>query len=173
MGIFAALLIVFVPQSSSAYFTTAQSAQKINEHTALFAIEYAFGLKNEDIYMPILTQRGLPWGDKKHTIGYTLRDGNSTVVTQGESYGLAVSNAPIVGDMYKLEKGKAQKMTLYIILNTATTTPTSRYALQVDQLPFYVDTGKTNFETRQLNPSELQYYVTKPVKLNVVPKVVK
>jgi hypothetical protein len=173
VGIFAALLMVSAPQSSSAYFTTAQNVQKINEHTALFAIEYAFGLPKQDIYMPILSERGLAWGSDKHSVGYTLRDGNGVVVTQGNAYGLAVSNAPIVGDMYKIEKGKAQKMTLYIILKTATTTPTSRYALQVDQLPYYMDSGKKTWDTLQLNPSELQYYVTKPVKLNVAPKVLK
>jgi hypothetical protein len=172
MSIFAALLIMSVPQISSAYFTTAQSAQKINEYTAVFAIEYAFGLPKQDMYMPILAERGLAWGSDKQSIGYTLRDGNGAVVTQGDAFGLAVSNAPIVGETYKIEKGKAQKMTLYIILKTATTTPTSRYALQVDQLPFYVDIGKKTFETRQLNPTELKYYVTEAVKLNVAPKVV-
>jgi hypothetical protein len=166
---------VFAVQSSTshAYFTTAQSVVKADEQTAVFAIEYAFGLPKQDIYMPIITERSLAWGSDKHSIGYTLRDGNGMVVTQGDAYGLAVSNAPIVGDMYKIEKGKAEKMTLYIILKTATTTPTGRYALQVDQLPYYVDTGKKDWETQQLNPSELQYYVTEKVKLNVSPKVVK
>lgn len=165
--------MVVLPHTSSAYFTTAQSAQKINEHTAVFAIEYEFGLTNEDIYMPIVTERGLSWKNKKHSVGYTLHDGNQNVTPQGNAFGLAVSNAPIVGDMYKIEKGKAQKMTLYIVLTTATTTPESRYSLQVDQLPFYVDTGKKVWETRQLNPSELQYYTTNSVKLNAVPKVMK
>ena len=164
------LSVLCIPQMSHAYFTTNQSAVRINEHTALYAIEYAFGLIKQDIYMPVVSTRTANETPVPKTAGYSIVEDDAGVIHNGTTYGMVVSSAPIVDSMYKIEKGKAQKMTLYIIYTTSSTTPEMDYKLQMDSLPFYVDvegTGDiTKLQTRQLNPSELQYYVTRNVELN-------
>jgi hypothetical protein len=165
------MLSMSTPCVTEAYFTTNQTATKINDMTALYSIEYAFGLEKRDIYMPVYAERGLLHASSAQKVGYSLREDGKEVTLQGTTIGMAVSKAPIVNGMYKLEKGKAQKMTLYVILTTSSTTLEMDYALQVDKLPFYVDIGKKDLQTQGLNPSELQYYVTKQVELNSKPKV--
>ncbi len=171
-GVFLFSLFVLSASASQteAYFTTNQTATKINETTALFSIEYAFGLEKRDIYMPVYAERGLLHASTAQKVGYSLHKDGKKITLQGTTIGMAVSKAPIVNGMYKLEKGKAQKMTLYVILTTSSTTPEMDYTLQVDKLPFYVDIGKKDLQTQGLNPSELQYYITKQVGLNSKPK---
>lgn len=175
LGVLVALCFIIMPEHTQAYFTTNQTSVRINEHTALYAIEYAFGLPKYDIYMPVLAERNLTNDSSIQKVGYSIQDDDNGVVEHGTTYGMVVAKAPIVDSMYKLEKGKAQKMTLYIIYTTASTTPEADYKLQVDSLPFYVDiksNGKIeDLETRQLNPSELIYYVTRNVELNSKPRI--
>lgn len=165
-GIFAALLLALLPQVTLGYFTTGQTATKLSNTASLFTIEYAFGLEKNDIYMPIIAERGLAWESEAKKVGYTLRENGEDIMTNGKATGIVLSSAPIVNGMYKLEKGNAHKMTLLVILTTSSTESESDYALQVDKLPFYVDKGDQGLQTLQLNPSELQYYVTKEVELN-------
>jgi len=160
------VIFIIVPHTSHAYFTTNQTAVKLNDHTALFVIEYAFGLDKEDLYMPAITERGLSWESTTEKVGYVLTEDQDDSRTNGTVTAVVLSHAPIVNGMYKLEKGKAQKMWLIALLTTNEDELETDYALQVQKLPFYVDTGDTKLQTRQLNPSELQYYVTKEVELN-------
>jgi hypothetical protein len=165
VGIFAICGFFAQGQQAQAYFTTNQSAFKINETHALFVIEYAFGLEKNDIFMPGISKQGLAWGSTEKNVGYTIKaDGETTTV--GKVTSAVISKAPAVDGMYKLEKGKAQKMWLVVLYETNKDTKETDYALQVDHLPFYVDIEKNELATRQLNPSELQYYVTKEVELN-------
>lgn len=165
-GIFIAVLMVVLPHTSSAYFTTAQSATKLNEQSVLYTITYAFGLSDQDIYMPVLAERGLAWKSSIHKLGYSLTVNGATSSSIGTAEGIVLSKAPIVNGMYKIAKGTGVSMTLLVLETTPKNTTKAAHALQVDQLPFYVDMGKKELKTRQLNPSELQYYVTKSVTLN-------
>lgn len=151
--------------TSLAYFTTGQTAIKLNDTTALYTIDYEFGLNKQDLYMPIVAQRGLPWKSVEHTLGYTIQR-NGTTTVDGTATGIVVANLPVVNGMYKIAKGAAEKMTLLVILTTKPNAEPADLRLQVDQLPFYADYGKSTLATLQLNPSELQYYVTPEVTLN-------
>lgn len=170
IGVFTMLFLALLPQVTLGYFTTGQTATKLSNTASLFTIEYAFGWGKNDIYMPIFAERGLAWESTLKKVGYTLREDAKDIATNGKASAIVLSNAPIVDGMYKLEKGKAQKMTLVVVFTTASTTPETDYALQVDRLPFYVDKGNKQLQTLQLNPSELAYYVTKEVELNTTKK---
>ena len=158
------VMSVLSPTNVEAYFTTNQSATAFTSSTALFAIEYAFGLPDNDIYMPVTTKRGLPLKSPEHSVGYSLYTGEDEVTTKGTVASIVISDAPIVDGMYYIEKGKSRTMTLLVIY-TANETFAETYKLQVDQLPYYVDIDAEALDVRQLNPSELQYYVTKSVEL--------
>ncbi len=166
IGIFAALLLALLPQVTLGYFTTGQTATKLSDTASIFTIKYRFGLPKNDIYMPIMAERGLQWESDAKKVGYSLREDSENIQINGKATGIVLSNAPIVNGMYKLEKGKAYTMQLVVVFTTASNTLETDYALQVDRLPFYVDRGNDGLQTLQLNPSELQYYVTKEVELN-------
>jgi hypothetical protein len=165
LGLFAATLLLHYPQTASAYFTTAQSSLMLDKNHALFIVEYAFGLEKHDVYMPGVAKEGLLFENKEKKVGFTIKNEDGVTVTSGKTTAAIISKAPSVDGMYKLEKGKAQKMWLVAILETEKDTPTEKYKLQVESLPFDVDMN-TKKDERKLNPSELQYYVTPAVKLN-------
>ena len=164
--IFLLLCITAQPKVTHAYFTTGQTAVKIDDHDALFLIEYKFGHTNYDMYLPAVTERGLTSVSNEEKVGYTLVDSHKVVQTNGTTNGFVLSNVPIVNGMYKLEKGKAYKLWLAVLLTTDTVTPKMDYALQVTKLPFFMGNNPKKLQTLHLNPSELQYYVTKGVELN-------
>lgn len=160
-------------QNAHAYFTTGQTQTRLDDNSVLFTIEYAFGYTDKDTYMPVTAVRNLPWKSNEKKIGYKLVDHTGSTTAIGSAKGIVLSNLPIVDLMYKLERGKAHKMTLVVVLVVPQDTARNRYKLQVDKLPFYVGTDVSKLATYQLNPSELQYYVTKPVELNSKPKTPK
>lgn len=160
-----AFMLSCIPLISHAYFTTEQASAAITKTTALFTISYTFGLEEHDIYMPIIATRGLEWKGGDQEVGYTFTE-DDEVHENGTAAALVLSNAPVVNNMYKIEKGTAKTMTLFAMLVTDQDEHEEDYALQVTQLPYYVDRGNGKLETLQLNPSELQYYVTKEIELN-------
>lgn len=168
LGIFALVACAtYIPMQTHAYFTTEQTATKLTATTALYTIEYTFGLVNEDIYMPVVTQRDLEWKSSEHIVGYSIDTDEDETVTTGTAAGVVLSDAPIVNGMYKIDKGEAQKMTLLVLFKTEQTALEDSYKLQVGQLPYFVDTGEDDFTIRQLNPSELQHYVTETITVGL------
>ena len=153
-------------EPASAYFTTNQTASAVTASTALYSIEYSFGLKDADIYMPVLAVRGLENGSDKKKLGYSVREDGIEEVTHGESVAVVFANAPIGGGMYKLEKGKAHSMTLVTVYKAGAGTQENEYAIQVDELPYYVAQTDGTKAYLKLNPSELQYYITPTALLN-------
>ena len=163
------LFALCVPINVSAYFTTNQAAYKIDDTHAVFVLEYKFGHKDNDMYLPMLTERDLLFKNKKRDrVGYTLRTRTGEVTHEGATQGLVLSSAPIVDGMYKLEKGKVHKLWLVVALTTEKDLTASKYALQVEKLPFLMGKDALRLQKLQLNPSELQYYVTPNVKLGTV-----
>jgi hypothetical protein len=171
-NIFIVLFVAFsvgvcaLPSEASAYLSTGQSSFKLNEHTALFMIEYTFGHEKTDFYLPAVTVRNLPENTQSEKIGFEVVADGRVRTTKGSAYGAVLSSAPVVDGMYKLEKGVAQKLWLVVLYNTASDELETDYALQVTHLPFFADTGASEKDERQLNPSELQYYRTNEVELN-------
>jgi hypothetical protein len=163
-GLAFVIALACLPQHARAYFTTGQTAVKLSDTSALYMIEYSFGLKDHDIYMPIAAERN-PKNNDAQSVGYTLQEDGHTV-TQGATSGIVASNAPVVNGMYKIARGTAEKMTLFVILATQSDTPHKYYALSVNRLPYYVDRGNPQLQELQLNPSELQYYATEEIELN-------
>lgn len=159
-------LFSILPIGAHAYFTTDQSAFKLNERTAVYSIKYAFGLEDYDIYMPIFAERDLSWDANDKKVGYSMREDGVEAVAHGAATGLVLSGAPIVDGMYKIAKGAAQEMILFVILTIPEDTLEMDYALQVDKLPYYVDKGGDELHALQLNPTELQYYITPEIELN-------
>jgi hypothetical protein len=164
-GVWGVFILALFPFAAEAYFTTGQTATKLSPNVALFTIEYAFGLKDHDMYMPIIAERNLLRESSEKKVGYVFTD-NGKNKEEGTSVALVLSSAPIEKGMYKIAKGAAQKMTLLAFLSVDERVTEEDFALHVQKLPYYVDKGGKALEALQLNPSELQYYLTNEIELN-------
>ncbi len=156
------MVIIAVPQLSFAYKTTSQSARQYSDTTALYTITYRFGFLNRELYIPISAVRGaMPTRD---AVSYELMTG-STTSNLGTMSALVVSTAEIKNGMYYLPAGKAADFTFVVALTMPARTKVADYKTQMTALPFImVDKGKKI--NAQLNPSELQYYVTPTAGMN-------
>jgi len=157
------MLLALPSERANAYFTTAQTAISATEQTALYTITYRFGLKNDDLYMPIIATRGLSHGSNQYALGYEILEESKAPTTTGISAGIVLSNAKIENGMYKVPKGRSASFTLFVIYSVEKLEEETDYALHVQELPFYVGDNK---DARKLNPSELQYYVSPEAELN-------
>jgi len=99
-------------------------------------------------------------------LGYTIRNDKEEVTTDGDTASFIHSTAEIKDGMYFVPKGSRASFTLVTFFRTQTGTPTEKYSLLVENLPFLVDMGNPELQVRDLNPSELKYYTTDEVRLN-------
>lgn len=156
-----ALLMTLYPASADAYTTTGQRVQKINETTAIFFINYAFGHENYDLYLPILAKRDQEHGTETKTIGFEVLAESEERTEIGTVQALALSKASIENGMYKVPKGHKLPFTFAAILTTDEGAIETDYAVRITDLPFFMGA-----ESERLNPSELAYYITPEVELN-------
>ena len=160
------LIAASLPHTSNAYFTQTQTESTLTPITALYTITYSFGLPNQDLYMPLTSERNGMHGESESTLGYTIRNGNEDVVTEGNTASFIYSTAEIKNGMYFIPKGSVASFTLVTLFRTQEGTPTENYSMLVENLPFLVDIEASTLQVRDLNPSELQYYTTNAVQLN-------
>jgi glycine/serine hydroxymethyltransferase len=160
-----AALAFAAPFSSEAYFTTAQSATAVSPQTGIFEIEYAFGLNEADILMPVLAKWHLPHESAAKEVGFDLLKNNDYAAKDGQAVGIVLANAPIENGMYRIAKGGAKKMTLMVFYTAPQVNDAASYALQVTRLPFYVENADGTLDARALNTPELQYYISPALTL--------
>ena len=145
--------ILFTP-TTHAYFTTKQEAIALDNHSALFMIDYSFGVEKHELHLPFKTNTGT---DKiSSELSYTILDENNTSVL-GKAVGLVLSPALLNTEgMYTVPKNTAKKFSLFVVFIPKIPVEGMQYRLQVTHLPFDFD-GTQQLE---LNPSELKYYTT-------------
>jgi hypothetical protein len=152
-------LLLAIPRAE-AYFTTNQEAVAFDDGSAIFLIEYAFGVKNRDVHMPVFAQYS---NNKASTaVSYAVFDESGAEV-EGTAAGIVLSSATLDrSGMYIVPKGTAKKFTLAVVFTPRIPAQTEKkYRLQVMHLPFSFD----GIQQLQLNPSELKYYTTKLIAL--------
>jgi hypothetical protein len=78
-----AFVLVVLPASSEAYFTTAQSAEMLKDGKGIiYSVTYDFGMKNSDLYMPIIPERkGASSTAEQRTLTYGVM-GTGTIKSQ-------------------------------------------------------------------------------------------
>lgn len=153
-----------LPQNSSAYETTKQSATLLNDHTILYTITYRFGFLNREVYMPIGAVRGLENGSSSPYVGYDILSKGITT-DAGNAGALVLSKAEIKNNQYFLPEGKAGDFTLVAILSLPKdgSLDQKNTVLKMNHLPFIMvkdkDMGRTFLNEREMEP-----YITPAVK---------
>jgi len=151
-------IFTFSTSNAHAYFTTGQRAMVLDTHTALFLIDYAFGVKNHEVQLPI---KASYLSTSTDAVSYAIIDKNGNQVA-GKTVGIVLSKTPITThQMYATPKGKSGKFTLAVFFTPDTSETPNEFRLQVTNLPFSFD----GTQQLQLNPSELQYYTTKLISI--------
>ncbi|MCF7815512.1 MAG: hypothetical protein K9M10_01985 [Candidatus Pacebacteria bacterium] len=154
-----AIIIFFPNNQSSAYFTTAQNEILLNDGSGLFLIEYSFSNKKNDISMPILAQESN--SKNRSFLEYSIFNSQGETVS-GKTTAIVLSNAQILDSrLYKIPKGTFGTFTLAVVFTPEIKDKKEKYRLEVTSLPFDF-IGQAQL---QLNPSELQYYTTKFLRL--------
>lgn len=163
--IFLLVVVAFValPQVSAAYFTTAQTATKLDADTFLFTVTYRFGLDGRDLRMPVLSRRGLSSALVPYA-GYVIQNDGKRTIEKGDAYSIVLSDAKVLGNEYFVPAGKVSTFTLVTVLKLtpemiAVADEESKLSLLMTNLPFTMTEEGKDIPAR-LNPSELQYYQT-------------
>ena len=163
--------LLAIPNISFAYFTTGQTATKINENTLLYTVSYKFNFGKNGGRMPIGAVRGLEFGTSSPYVGYDLLQDSETPVTVEESYSVVLSNAKVVDNEYYVPPGQTASFILVALVHlppnfVPESTRDYDLSLQVTSLPFTILSEEKEFKN-QLNPSELQYYLTPEIDIKV------
>ncbi|MCA9363833.1 hypothetical protein KC727_01280 [Candidatus Kaiserbacteria bacterium] len=155
---FLALLLVvlfFDGTHADAYYTTNQSAVTLEESVGLYTIDFMFAHEDYDIYIPIIATRA-PERVSDTLLSYTVLDRNDTIVEDGASAGIVLSNAKIQNGMYIVPKGTVRRFTLLTLFTPTNTDTPNEFRTHVTHLPFSFDGTRQ----LQLNQSELVKYTT-------------
>ncbi len=164
IGLFAAMLVL--PQSSSAYEATEQTAVRINENTVLYTITYKFGFLNRETYMPIGVERGLENGSSSSCVGYDILN-QGQIYKDGKVNALVLSNIKIKDNQYYLPEGKAGYFTLVALVTVPNDGMVAKenLNLKINHLPFTMVKTESNKKTEvYLNADELKGYVSPKIK---------
>lgn len=140
-----------------AYETTSQRALRVNDRTALFFIDYTFGQKDHDLYLPVLATRNQSLGTNTPSLGFEVLDQYREHTNAGTAHAIVLSKASIDGNLYHVPEGTAAGFTLAVVFVAPVGTTVEDYSIAVTDLPFYQGSEKRHM---YLNPSELKYYTT-------------
>jgi hypothetical protein len=155
-----ALLVICtlgIATSAHAYETTSQRALRVNDRTALFFIDYTFGQKDHDLYLPVLATRNQSVETDAPSLGFEVLDQYREHTNAGIAQAIVLSDAAIDGNLYHVPQGFAAGFTLAVVFVAPEGASINDYSIAVTDLPFYQGDEKRHM---YLNPSELQYYKT-------------
>jgi len=154
---------IFIPQVSSAYLTTSQTATRLNDTTILYTVSYSLGSGVYDMRAPIGATESS--AELSAYVEYVFLD-DGVEYTEGESAALVLSAASITDAEYIIDRGDGYIFTLVSLLTVPADSSDLDLSLQVTSLPFTLISPADNTENpNRLNDSELQYYVTPAVKI--------
>ncbi len=175
------LVVVFFPQSSSAYEATKQSAFKLDDRTYLFLIEYEFGFLNADTWLPLAavkvpSTQTITAGPSQISYYISGLAGTTTVdrsvtatnIPAWRSHSVVLSSAQVVDvadeKYYFVPKRERHTFTLVTILRADKPLPadTDRaLKLQVTALPYTVEReDRPGRSTHLVSPQSLAGYRT-------------
>lgn len=156
-----------LPQGSQAFTVTQTSARQVSDTVALYTIEYVFGARSNDLYLPREAMAGLLHTDQSDRLGYQIIRDLDRPVSFLKTTGLIVSDAAVKDNLYHIPVGTEATFTLIVRAETAAATRDADYVVQVTSLPYYVGQAK---QRRAVNEVILRNFSTAGVELNIAGK---
>ena len=159
------LLLFAAPFFASAYTSTNQTVIQLSEQRALFLIEFAFGTRFNDFYIPIQAIRGEAYGSDVDVLGYDIIADRAGSTTVGTTRSMVISDLEVVDNaFYRIPAGSNGVFTLVTELVVPEGIPDSEYLVQVTSLPHYVGEDR---DRRTVNHIELREFMSPGVDLNL------
>jgi hypothetical protein len=158
-------VLILLPQSAFAYFTTDQKAYQINNDTLLYTVTYRFGMEKFDLELPVVALSDDSSLATTTALTYNFINKKEEVMMVASSQAIILSAAPIVDSQYQIKKGESADFTLVAFVTLDPDALTARpetdldLALRVHSLPFMMTSAEQTIMSK-LNPSELKYYTT-------------
>ncbi len=163
--IFSTFALLLVPlHASQAYTSTAQSAIQLNDTQALFMIDFAFGTRVNDFFIPVLAQSGIPYQSDEDVVGYDVIVDRAEVATEASSTSIVLSDLEIIDGMYRIPAGSNGRFTLLTVITVPAGIADSEYLVQVTSLPHYVGLDR---DRRYVNDTELRNFISPGIELNL------
>lgn len=159
---YSSLAFVFVALSflglstntTEAYFTTGQKVVHLENGASLFLIEYKFGHEKHEIQLPVMATNTSEKATNTLTFAIVDKDGHEV---PGKASAIALSNAKLGNNkMYSIPKNASKTAVLIAVFIPDQRDTKDDHRLQMTHLPFNFD----GTQQLQLNPSELDHYVT-------------
>lgn len=158
VALFGVALVSLLPQSSSAYSTSEQTALRLTDNHVLFTITYDIGFLNRATYAPVHANTGRISNEVSYSI--TAENGNKMYVP---STGIVFAkNAVLENNFYRLEYGKKSDFTLVVI--AAIPKSEVGHSLKITNLPFILIDKDNTTRLSDYEPSTLGDYKTPVVK---------
>lgn len=100
------LLIVAcaTPLYAEAYVTTGSAAKRVTETTALYYIDFAFGHKTKDLYLPVQAVRSST-AAAADALSFQLFEDGEDMVTNDSARGMVISDTELRGTYYHIPAG--------------------------------------------------------------------
>lgn len=165
--VFTFLLVFLAAHSAEAFYrdqVERDSFVAADNQTAVYGLSVPMGPFKEDIYIPVVGQRGLENGTRSNYFGYDFESAypSLAVTDDGQATVLAVSLASIENGLYKIPAGT--RMTVQFIgIFSVTADDSNTYAMRINEFPFFYGASK---DPQSFNPSELKYLATNHEALN-------
>jgi hypothetical protein len=155
-----ALVALFIlPAKSEALTTSAQHAFKLSNTQALFVVEYDFGSRRSDFYLPLLANTK----KTNNNLTYAIeRDG--VVDDSIKSTAVILSPLSIKDNEYILPAGSSSKFTLVVIVETKPDDRDAEYRLNVAHLPYFFGPDRRPLT---VHADLLKQYTPPSVELNL------
>lgn len=159
------LLLLLMPYVTNAYTATKQTAIQLDNNRALFLIEFGFGTRTNDFYIPIAAVRGEQYGSPNDVLGYDVIADRAGATTVGTSRSMVISNLEVVADtFYRIPAGSNGFFTLVTEVTVPEDIPDSEYLTHITSLPHYVG---EEWDRRTVNETELRTFISPGVELNL------
>ena len=165
-GLCLALAIApFSVPKAAAYTSTNQLAIQLDEQRALFIVQFAFGTRFNDFFIPIQAVRSEVYGSERDVLGYDIIADRAGATAEGVTRSLVLSDLEVVDNaFYRIPAGSNGFFTLVTELSVPAGIPDSEYLVQVNSLPHYVGEKR---ERRTVNEIELRSFISPGIELNL------
>ena len=156
---------LLLPLTSSAYTSTKQTAIQLSEQRSVYMIEFAFGTRFNDFYIPIRAVKDVPYNSERDVLGYSVIADRTRIAQEVETRSMVISNLEVVDNtFYRIPAGQSGVLTLVTEVVVPTDIPDSEYLVQVNSLPHYVGEDR---DRRTVNSVELRNFISPGIDMNI------
>lgn len=129
-----------------------ESFSHVDKGVGVYMLTIPLGAWSEDLYIPVMGERDLPFASRINRFGFALESGFPQETSDaGTAMGFVIANAPIVDGYYKFPARTLASMKVLVVANVDEDAG-NIYRLRITDLPFLRGEEKTpgHFSTGEM-----------------------